>query len=39
MAYVGFYFWMTLETQNDVKDQIGGKLTFKWEQNIKDKME
>lgn len=27
MAYVGLCFWITLETENRVKDQIGGKLT------------
>lgn len=32
-VYAGLCFWITLETQNSVKDQIGGKLTFK--QNIK----
>lgn len=35
MAYVGLSFWITLETQNDVKDQIGGKVNLKWEQNTK----
>lgn len=34
MAYVGLCFWITLETQNSVKDQIGGKVNLKWKQNI-----
>lgn len=35
MGYAGLCFWITFETQNSVKDQIDGKLTLKWEQNIK----
>lgn len=26
MAYAGLCFWITLETQNSVKDQIGGEV-------------
>lgn len=29
MGYAGLFFWITFETQNSVKDQIDGKLTFK----------
>lgn len=35
MAYAGLCFWITLETQNSVKDHIGGKVNLKWEHNTK----